>query len=102
MWPQRGYNVAMTSVGVRELKNSLSEQLRRVKRGAEIIVTERGKAVARLSPVREAPAWALAMAGRGELILGSGNKPKGARVRLHGKGITASELVLKMRDRPWD
>lgn len=35
-------------VPVRELKNRLSEYLRRVQAGEEIVVTSRGKAVARL------------------------------------------------------
>jgi prevent-host-death family protein len=88
----------MPTVGVRELKNSLSEQLRRVKGGEVIIVTEHGKPVAELSAVREAPDWARAMAARGELILGRGEKPKGTHVRLRGKGLSASETVLRMRD----
>jgi prevent-host-death family protein len=40
----------MTEVGVRELRNSLSRWLDRVKQGEEIVVTERGRPVARLSP----------------------------------------------------
>ncbi len=43
--------VATTSVGVRDLKNGLSAYLARVKDGEEIVVTERGKPVARLVPV---------------------------------------------------
>lgn len=35
-------------VSVRELKNRLSEYLRKVSAGAEVVVTSRGKAVARL------------------------------------------------------
>jgi len=46
----------MTSeVAVRELKNHLSEYLRKVAAGEELIVTSRGKPVARLLPP-EAPA----------------------------------------------
>ncbi len=37
-------------VSVRELKNHLSEYLRRVQAGEELIVTSRGKEVARLLP----------------------------------------------------
>jgi prevent-host-death family protein len=44
---------SQSAVGVGELKARLSEYLRRVKRGEEVIVTERGRAVARLSPVIE-------------------------------------------------
>ncbi|MGH8647137.1 MAG: type II toxin-antitoxin system Phd/YefM family antitoxin [Gammaproteobacteria bacterium] len=37
-------------ISVRELKNHLSEYLRRVQAGEELIVTSRGKEVARLVP----------------------------------------------------
>jgi len=38
-------------VGVRELKNQLSAHLNEVKAGREVVVTERGKPIARLMPV---------------------------------------------------
>jgi len=41
----------MVKVSVSDLKARLSEHLRRVKGGEEVIVTERGRAVAVLSPV---------------------------------------------------
>lgn len=40
-----------SSVGVRDLKNRLSAHLDRVKEGEEIIVTEHGRPIAKLSPV---------------------------------------------------
>jgi prevent-host-death family protein len=49
------YNRVMTvatsriEVGVRDLKNNLSRYLDRVQQGEEVIVTDRGKPVARLS-----------------------------------------------------
>ncbi len=39
------------TVGVRDLKNGLSAHLDRVKAGAEIIVTQHGRPIARLIPV---------------------------------------------------
>jgi prevent-host-death family protein len=45
--------VRETSVGTRELKNRLSEYLRRVKAGETIIITERGKPVGQILPVRD-------------------------------------------------
>ena len=41
----------MVKVSVSELKARLSEHLRRVKGGEEVLVTERGRAVAVLSPI---------------------------------------------------
>ena len=38
-------------VGVRELRNHLSRYLDRVRDGAELVVTERGHAIARVVPV---------------------------------------------------
>lgn len=38
-------------VGTRELKNKLSEYLRRVKAGQTVIVTERGKAIGQIIPI---------------------------------------------------
>lgn len=40
-----------TEVGVRELHNRLSEYLERVENGADIVVTRRGKRIARLSAI---------------------------------------------------
>jgi prevent-host-death family protein len=41
----------MTTAGVAALKASLSEYLKRVKAGEEVVVTERGRPIARLVPV---------------------------------------------------
>ena len=39
-------------VGTRELKNKLSEYLRRVKAGETIIVTEHGKSIGQIVPIK--------------------------------------------------
>ena len=38
-------------VGVRELRNNLSRYLERVRDGEEVVVTDRGRAIARVSPI---------------------------------------------------
>lgn len=43
-------------VGVRELRDNLSKWLGRAQRGEDILITERGKPVARLSRVEQSPA----------------------------------------------
>jgi prevent-host-death family protein len=64
----------MRTVGVRELKNRLSEYLREVRRGESVLVTDRGKVVAELSPPRhgandpDVPAALLALAKAPTLI----------------------------------
>ncbi len=45
----------MTSVGIRELRQKASEYLRRVAAGETIEVTDRGRPVALLTPIPEAP-----------------------------------------------
>lgn len=52
MWSLRRYDDHMDEVGVRELKASLSRYLRKVKEGETVVVTERGKPIARIVPVR--------------------------------------------------
>ena len=47
MWP----NEAMKSVKIAELKDHLSEHLRAVEAGAQIIVTDRDRPIARIVPL---------------------------------------------------
>lgn len=44
----------MSTVGIKELKNRLTQYLRRTKQGEEVVVTERGKPVAVIQPIRTA------------------------------------------------
>jgi len=46
----RGYIHAMRAVGVREIKNKLSEYLRLVREGETVLVTDHGRVVAQLAP----------------------------------------------------
>ena len=89
----------MDTVGIRELKAHLSRHLKRVRSGARIIVTERGRSIATISPV-DTPAdvdWAhrLVSAGRAQW---SGGKPGGSDrpVKLAGSR-TVSDAVLEDR-----
>lgn len=67
-------------MGVRELKNRLSEYLRLVRSGEEILVTDRGQVVAELrqpSPRADLPYPGLMEAIRqGRARLGVGNRPE--------------------------
>lgn len=38
-------------IGVRDLRNNLSRHLSRVRRGEELVVTDRGRAIARVMPM---------------------------------------------------
>ena len=70
----------MKAVGVRELKNRLSEYLRLVRRGEEILITDRGQVIAELRQpgraVLDTPFPALvALARQGRARLGAANRP---------------------------
>ena len=73
------YIEKMKSVGLRELKNRLSEYVRYVRSGEDVLITDRGEIVAELIPpgprVGEpgVPSALAALARRGELTLGVAN-----------------------------
>jgi prevent-host-death family protein len=54
-------------VGVRELKDQLSRYLALVRSGAEVIVTDHGRPIARLIPVGERAAVIDELVARGEM-----------------------------------
>lgn len=70
----------MKSVGLRDLKNRLSEYVRGVRSGEALLVTDRGEVVAELTPPgrgvdeRGVPSGLVALARRGQLTLGASNK----------------------------
>jgi len=89
----------MKAVGIRELKNRLSEYLRYAGQGERILVTDRGRVIAELrSPDHtasspELPSALLALASQGSLRMGAANDkqlypeistavPKGTAARL--------------------
>ena len=93
-------------ISVRELKSRLSEYLRKVAAGAEVVVTSRGKEVARLSPPR---ARGRAASTQAELIArfrnlpwvrpGSGEKPALPKplIRIRKGEKTLAEIVSEQR-----
>ncbi|MFI5179749.1 MAG: type II toxin-antitoxin system Phd/YefM family antitoxin [Vicinamibacterales bacterium] len=88
----------MDSVGVRDLKNHLSRHLRRVRAGARIVVTERGRSIATIVPADAPPraAWAEALVAAGRAQW-SGGKPAGARRPARIAGGRAAAAVLEDR-----
>jgi len=84
-------------VGVRELHDQLSRYVRHVAEGAEVIVTMRGKPVARLTPLPSADPLATLRA-RG--LIREGRRPRRRLpepIELEGEGPTASDIVIQMR-----
>jgi len=91
----------MKSVGVRELKNRLSEYLRDVRSGERVLVTDRGEVVAELAPPGQGgrepdvPAALLLLAKRGLATLGAPTDPRvyPALPRRRPRKLTAAQLL---------
>ena len=69
----------MTVTSVSKLRASLSEFLRSVKAGEEVLVTERGRVIARISPAATSVSLTESlreMAGQGLVKIGTGKLPK--------------------------
>jgi prevent-host-death family protein len=89
----------MRELGVRELKQSLSQILRAVGRGEQVRVTLRGKPIADIVPPRDTRTdeTLQQLAAQGRVRLPARARPRGAP-RLAAATRTASELVLAERD----
>jgi prevent-host-death family protein len=89
----------MASVGVKQLKNHLSDYLSRVRNGERILITDRGRPIASLAAVAQAGvaerAWALVRSGRASW---EGGKPRGSDrpARLAGRR-SVSDMVIEDR-----
>jgi prevent-host-death family protein len=94
----------MKSVGLRELKNRLSEYVREVRSGEEVLVTDRGEVVAELVPPRRGsenngvPSALAALARQGKVTLGLPKDPS-VYVKLPrlSKRISSVELLDQER-----
>ena len=88
----------MATVGIRDLKNRLSEFLRRVADGERITVTDRGRPVAIIAPPPDA-AEDNDMVGlvREGLVRWGGGKPRGSTRPPKIRGKPISQTVLEER-----
>lgn len=88
----------MIEAGVREVKNHLSQFLRRARAGERVVITDRGRAVAALVAIEDGGAselgWELVRQGLGEW---GGGKPKGLANPPSVRGRRAEEVVLEDR-----
>lgn len=96
----------MKTTTVSKLKASLSEYLRLVKAGEEVLVTERGRPIAKLIPSassKSLPDHLVEMEKQGLVKLGSGKLPKGfwnlPRPK-DPKGLVV-KAVIKEREEGW-
>jgi len=93
----------MKTVGSRELKNRLGRYLGLVRRGETIIVTDRGKTVARLVPPSPQQEGAVGLdeflkqlEAEGHLRLGTRPFKRFKPIKIKGK--PASQIILEDRD----
>lgn len=88
----------METVGIKELKNNLSRYLKKVKSGERIIVTDRKKEVALITPLIKEPVEEeiLRLIQNGAASW-SGGKPKGMPKRIISRGKRVSDAVLQDR-----
>ena len=88
----------MNSVGVRDLKNRLSHHLTRVRGGARLTVTDRGRPIATLAPVEEKDdvAWLHKMVAEGRAHW-SGGKPAGSKNPPRNTGKLGSDIIIEDR-----
>ncbi|GEA14128.1 MAG: hypothetical protein PWR22_932 [Moorella sp. (in: firmicutes)] len=88
----------MEQVGIRKMKASLSHYIKRVKQGESLIITDRGRPVARLVPFEnKIPAAITAMLDKG-LASWSGGKPLGVNKYLPVKnGRSIASIVEEDR-----
>jgi antitoxin (DNA-binding transcriptional repressor) of toxin-antitoxin stability system len=95
----------MKTVGIRELKNRLSEYIREVRSGESVLVTDRGEVVAELAPPGQGtadgdvPAALLALAKGGLATLGAPGDASlyPALPRKRTRRVTAAQLLDEER-----
>lgn len=95
----------MQTIGIRELKNRLSEMLRAVKAGEHVLVTDRGTVVAELVPPGrprtdpDVPPGLARLAERGLARLGGSNDPSlyGALPPLKRRPTSVARLLDEER-----
>ncbi len=84
------------TVGIRELKNNLSQVMKRVETGEPITVTRRGRPVARIVSTTRSPRMAELIA-KGIVRPGNGKRHTPRPIKLRGPGKTAAEYVSEGR-----
>jgi prevent-host-death family protein len=83
-------------VGVRELRDNLSKWIGQARRGHDVVITDRGKPVARLTRYGESPALQR-LIEEGRVQLPTRRKTKIDRKRLIKPRGSVSELVADQR-----
>jgi prevent-host-death family protein len=87
----------MERIGVRELRQNASKYLRRVQAGETIEIADRGRPIARITPIATT-GWD-ALVAEGRLRVGEGHlRDLGDPIALPSGAKPPSRLVKRMRD----
>jgi len=91
--------MTQTTVGIRELKARLSTYLQQVKAGSTVVITDRGKPVGRIIPIKPSVDEQMQELLQTGLVAWSGRKlaPIDPVAQTRGKG-TIADLLLEDRD----
>jgi prevent-host-death family protein len=84
------------TVGIRDLKNNLSKYIDRVRSGEELVVTDRGRPVARLSAVDSSTDRLAELVAAGVVRAPTRRSRHRPRGRIEAKG-SVSDLVAEQR-----
>lgn len=95
----------MTSIGVRELRRDASRWLARVQAGESILVTDRGRPIARMVPVEEPRGYAAPTAegriapGRGRTLAGVLGELDSELPCVIGESVSATLAAMRAQER---
>ncbi len=91
----------MISAGIKEVKNNLSRLLTRVKAGEDILITDRGRPIARIVQEKQGNQYIREALGqlvqRGLIVLPSRSTPKKHISAVKTTGKHVSEMVIEDR-----
>lgn len=91
--------MAVTTVGIREFKAQFARYVRQVKAGSIVTITERGKPIARILPVRKTTAERMQELVRAGLIAWNGRRLQPLKPPAHTRGNrTVADLLLENRE----
>jgi prevent-host-death family protein len=87
----------MAEVGIAELRRTLKDWLDRVRAGDEVIITERGRAVARLTSVESTPLIDR-LVSEGRVTRTPAPRPNASGARRRRASGSVSALLIEERD----
>lgn len=86
------------AVGIRELKNKLSQYLKAVRQGEKLAITDRGEVIAYITPAEKSNQYEeLVRLIREQKASWKGGKPAGSKHPVKVTGKPTSQIVIEER-----